>query len=75
MRLRLQLDDSLEQHFPKVWLFVPESSRLISDVTFQIIEDFSLQAICPQGIVLTMDDFVLHPTQPLTLIPETAVVK
>ncbi|KAG6536045.1 hypothetical protein ZIOFF_001083 [Zingiber officinale] len=65
VRLRVEFDDHLltesqkSEGFVRCWLLVRSDFTTVSDVAAHILRTFSLDGTCPDGIILSMDDFVL----------------
>ncbi|XP_042471524.1 coilin-like isoform X1 [Zingiber officinale] len=65
VRLRVEFDDHLltesqkSEGFVRCWLLVRSDFTTVSDVAAHILRTFALDGTCPDGIILSMDDFVL----------------
>ncbi|XP_074576274.1 uncharacterized protein LOC141832791 isoform X2 [Curcuma longa] len=65
VRLRVEFDDHLltesqkSEGFVRCWLLVRPDFTTVSDVAAHILRTFALDGTCPDGIILSMDDFVL----------------
>jgi len=71
LRIKLQFDVGLiKDEFDKAWFVVPKSTRIISDLSYSIIEQFDLRRSCTNGVLLKLDGFCLLPNQTIGLVRE-----
>ncbi|XP_010320945.2 coilin isoform X3 [Solanum lycopersicum] len=82
VRLRLSFNDpdilsdlQKSEGFVKTWLLLkPQQYRTVSDLSSYLLHTFQLHDSCPNGILLSMDGFVLPPFESTCILEDKDVV-
>ncbi|XP_059280602.1 coilin [Lycium ferocissimum] len=82
VRLRLSFKDpnilselQKSEGFKKSWLLLkPQQHTTISDLSSYLINNFQLHDSCPNGILLSMDGFVLPPFESTCILDDKDIV-
>ncbi|KAL3337303.1 hypothetical protein AABB24_029785 [Solanum stoloniferum] len=82
VRLRLSFNDpdilsdlQKSEGFVKTWLLLkPQQHRTVSDLSSYLLHTFQLHDSCPNGILLSMDGFVLPPFESTCILEDKDVV-
>ncbi|XP_047327527.1 coilin-like [Impatiens glandulifera] len=81
IRLRVSFEDrhilsklQKSERLKRSWLLLSPQHKTISDVSYYLIEAFQLAHTCPNGIVLSMDGFVLPPFESVGILNDKDVI-
>ncbi|XP_055810396.1 coilin isoform X2 [Solanum dulcamara] len=82
VRLRLSFKDpdilsdlQKSEGFKRTWLLLkPQQHRTVSDLSSYLLHTFQLHDSCPNGILLSMDGFVLPPFESTCILEDKDVV-
>jgi hypothetical protein len=80
MRLRVCFDEgfsSIEKELKRVWVFIPDTVKIISDLHYLLMKKFSLEKEAKQGVVLYFEsdkEYVIPPTQDIGILRESDTI-
>lgn len=57
------------------WILLKSHLRSISDFSSYLLDSFLLRGACPDGLVLSMDGFVLPPFEPTSILKDKDIVR
>lgn len=65
----------VDEEYKKVWYMVPHHAMLVSDLHYSIVEDFQLQKVCKYGLNLTLEGFLLVPSQSVQILRDNDIIR
>ncbi|KAJ4833543.1 hypothetical protein Tsubulata_021227 [Turnera subulata] len=81
VRLKVVLDQALctesqeTQGLKRCWILLKPQHRTISDLSSYLLRAFSLQDACPNGLLLSMEGFVLPPFESTCILKDKDVIR
>ncbi|KAF8390521.1 hypothetical protein HHK36_025048 [Tetracentron sinense] len=82
VRLRLLFDDRhllsksrKSEGLKRSWLLLKPEHETISDLASQLIFTFDLEDSCPNGLILSMDGFVLPPFESTRILKDRDIIR
>jgi hypothetical protein len=69
VKLHFAPELGLDPETTKIWWFIDtKECSFISDLIYQLFHRLNLKKIAPCGLVLTMDEYTLLPSQPIGIL-------